>query len=246
MLKKKSLKIVCSIIFIGSLLVGCTADQTNLKKTKSDGLTFSEYFRAYDRLDERRNSKFYKPLSMNEVQSTSLPDEMKKVIHPIDLKDLPFKVDEENVYFVTSKSKEGKGISQAQVSYLGKNEYGNTERFYIISVTESDRNPLNAYDTSDEVDLVGNKLKKEHLTDNLPIYQQVLTTNSALLYRYYQYNDEENKITIVGTSSNEFYAYYNGYIYHVGYLIDREKNDEEMQEKMLQLTREYILGSSRK
>lgn len=246
MLKKKSLKIVCSIIFIGSLLVGCTANQTSLKKTKSDGLTFSQYFHAYDRLDERRNSTFYKPLSMDEVQSSSLPDEMKKVIHPVDLKDLPLKVDEENVYFVTSKSKEGKDINQVQVSYLGKNEYGSIERFFIISVTESDRNPLGTHDILDEVDLVGNKLKKEHLTDNLPIYQQVLTTNSALLYRYYNYDEEENKITIVGTTANEFYAYYNGYIYHVGYLIDREKNDEEMQEKMLQITREYILESSRK
>ena len=246
MLKKKSLKIVCSIIFIGSLLVGCTANQTSLKKTKSDGLTFSQYFHAYDRLDERRNSTFYKPLSMDEVQSSSLPDEMKKVIHPVDLKDLPFKVDEENVYFVTSKSKEGKDINQVQVSYLGKNEYGNIERFYIISVTESDRNPLKAHDISDEVDLVGNKLKKERLTDNLPIYQQVITTNSALLYRYYNYDEADNKIAVVGTTANEFYAYCDGYIYHVGYLIDSEKNDEEMQEKMLQLTREYILGSSRK
>lgn len=240
----KSLNIVCSIIITGFLLVGCASDQTKLDKTKSVGLTFSEYFHPYDKLDERRNSKFYKPLSMDEVQSSSMPDEMKKVIHPVDLKDLPFKVDEEKIYFVTSKSKEGKDSNQVQISYLGKNEYGNISQFFIISVTDSNQNPLKGHDILDDVDSVGNKIKKERLTDNLPIYQQVLTTNSALLYRYYHYVEKDNKITVVGTAANEFYAYYNGYIYHVGYLIDRENNDEEMQEKMLQLTREYILGSS--
>src|SRR5690606_9085650 len=144
--------IVCSILFIVFLLVGCTTDQTSLKKTKSDGLTFSEYFRAYDKLDERRDSKFYKPLILDEVQSSSLPVEMKKVIHPVDLKDLPFKVDEEKVYFVTSKSKEGKEINQVQISYLGKNQYGNIDRFFIISVTESNRNQLEAHDISEKVD----------------------------------------------------------------------------------------------
>ncbi|MGG0668295.1 hypothetical protein [Sporosarcina koreensis] len=241
---KKSLTMLYSIIFIGSLLVGCSVNQTNPKKVKGDGVTFSEYFHPYDELKKRENSKFYKPFPLNEVQSSSLPDEMKKVINPIDRNRLPFEVKEENVYFVTSKNKEGKKISQVQVSYLGKNEYDSIDQFFIISVTESDRNPLEGHDLSDEVDLVGNKLKKERLTDTLPIYQQVLTTNSALLYRYYRYDEEDNKIAIVGTAANEFYAYHNGYIYHFGYLIDREQNDEEMQKKMLQLTREYILGSS--
>lgn len=225
-------------------MVGCSVGQTNLKRVKSDGLTYSEYFRPYDRLNERQNSKFFKPLSMDEVQSSSLPDEMKKVIHPVHLNRLPFKVNEEKVYFVTSKNKEEKRISQVQVSYLGKNEYGNIDTFFIISVTESDRNPLDGHDFSDEVDTVGNELKKERLTDNLPIFQQVLTTDSALLYRYYDYDEADNKIMNVGTAANEFYAYYNGYIYHVGYLIDRQKNDEEMQKKMLQLTRDYILEST--
>ncbi|WP_252503464.1 hypothetical protein [Sporosarcina sp. Marseille-Q4943] len=244
MLTKKVLIKLSPIIVIISLLVGCTINQTNLKKVKGDNPTFSEYFHTYDGLKDRKNIKFYKPLSMNEVSSSSLPDEMKKVIHPVDLNRLPFEVNEEKVYFVTSTSKEGKEISQVQVNYLGKNEYGNTDNFFVISITESDRNPLEGHDISDEVDSVGNKLKKERLTDNLPIYQQVLTTNSALLYRYYDYNEADNKIISVGTAANEFYAYYNGYIYHVGYLIDRQKNDEDMQEKMLQLTREYILGIS--
>jgi hypothetical protein len=244
MLTEKSIEKVFPIIFICSLLVGCSVNPTNLEKVKGDSLTFSEYFHAYDGLDKRKNNKFYKPLSMDEEQLSYLPDEMKKVVHPIDLDRLPFKVNEEKVYFVTSNSKEGKVMNQVQVSYLSNNEYGNTVEFFIISVTESDRNPLEGLDISDEVDSVGNKLKKGGLTENLPIYQQILTTNGALLYRYYDYDEADKKIVNVATAANEFYAYYNGYIYHIGYLIEREKNDEEMQEKMLRLTREYILGSS--
>ncbi|WP_432358633.1 hypothetical protein [Sporosarcina sp. UB5] len=241
---KKILKKACPIIFMVFLLFGCSTNQTNLEKVKGNNLTFSEYFHSYDGLKERKNSKFYKPLAMNEVQSSSLPDEMKKVIHPIDLDSLPFRVKEGKVYFVTSTNNEGKEISQVQISYIGKNEYGNTDEFFIISMTESDRNPLEGHDISYEIDLVGNKLIKGRLTEDLPIYQQVRTTNSALLYRYYEYNEAEKKIGVVGTTADEFYAYYNGYIYHAGYLIEKDKNNEEMQEKMLQLIREYILESS--
>ncbi len=99
MLTQKLLKKVFPIIFISSLLVGCSVNQMNLEKVKGDNLTFSEYFHAYDGQDERKNIKFYKPLSMNEVQSSSLPDEIKKVIHPVKLDSLPFKVNEEKVLF---------------------------------------------------------------------------------------------------------------------------------------------------
>ncbi|MFC5603185.1 hypothetical protein [Sporosarcina koreensis] len=240
----KTIKKALPIIFGVFLLFGCSANQTNLEKVKGDNLTFSEYFNTYDGLKERKNSNFYKPLALDEVQLSSLPDEMKKVIHSVDLDSLPFQVKEEKVYFVTSTNEEGKEISQVQVSFLGKNDYGNTDEFFIISVTESDRNPLEGHVISDEMDLVGNKLIKGHLTEDLPIYQQVRTTNGALLYRYYYYDEVDKKIAIVGTAADECYAYYNGYIYHIGYLIDHEKNDEEMQEKMLQLAREYILGNS--
>ena len=75
----------------------------------------------------------------------------------------------------------------------------------------------------DNRDTVGNELKKAELLTGVPVYQQ---------------------IRIVGTQANEFYAYYDGYIYHIGYSIDREKNDSDMQEKMLNLVREYILAIS--
>ena len=243
MATKKLLKLMLPIIFISSILLGCSFNKTDFEEVKGVGLTYSEYFKTYDGLDERQNIKYYKPVPIDEVES-SLSEQVKKAINTIDSNRLPFTVDDEKAYLITSKDENGKIKSQVQLSYLSKPEYDEVDDFFIISVTEVDENPLKRYDISDKYDSVGNELKEEILTEDLPIYQQVITTDSALLYTYYDYDETKNSIVTVGTAANEFYAYYNGYIYHIGYLIDKEKNNEEMQDKMLHLTREYILGNS--
>jgi len=40
--------------------------------------------------------------------------------------------------------------------------------------------------------------------------------------------------------ANEFYSYYNGYVYHIGYQLDGDP--QEVQEKMAILARDFILG----
>ncbi|MBM7607498.1 hypothetical protein JOD29_000735 [Lysinibacillus composti] len=156
---------------------------------------------------------------------------------------MPFEVDEEKAYLVTFEDEEGEVKNQVQLSYLSKSEYDKVDNFFIISVTEVNENPLEGYILSDEYDTVGNKLKKEMLTEDLPIFQQVITTNSALLYRYYEYDEAKDQVGVVGTSANEIYSYYNGYVYHIGYNIDRKKNTDKVQEEMLKITRDYILGN---
>lgn len=240
MKNRKLSSLLFSLIFMSSLLLGCSIDKSELVKVKGTGLTYSQYFKAYDGLDERENVTYYKPFLVNEAVS-SLPDQVRNAMNKIDPDKLPFKVDEEKAYLVASKDKDGKIKNQVQLSYLGKDHYEQTNDFFIVSVTEADKNPLELYDITDEVDTVGNKLKKGQLTENLPIYQQVLTTASALVYKYYE--EDDKRITPVATVANEFYAYYDGHIYHIGYSIDKEKNDEEMQGKMLQLVREYIIAS---
>lgn len=240
MTNRKLTSLLFALIFMSSILLGCSIDKSELVKMKGKGLTYSEYFKTYDGLDERENVTYYKPFLINEEES-SLPKQIKNITHKIDLDKLPFKVDEERVYLVESKDKNGEIKNQVQLSYLGKDEYEQTSDFFIVSVTEADQNPLELYVMTGEMDSVGNKFKKEQLAESLSIYQQVLTTDSALVYRYY---DETDKgIVTVATAANEFYAYYKGYIYHIGYLLDSEKNDAEMQEKMLQLVREYILAN---
>lgn len=237
---KKTTNLFFSLIFMCSILLGCSTDKSELVKVKGTDLTYSEYFKTYDGLDERNNVTYYKPILLNEAES-SLPNQVKNTMNKFNPDKLPFRVDEEKAYLVTSKDNNGKVKNQVQLSYLSKDEYEQIDDFFIISVTEADKNPLEFYDLKDEVDSVGNKLKKEQLTENLPIYQQVLTTNSALIYRYYDEN--EKGIATVATAANEFYAYFNGHVYHIGYLIDNEKNDEKVQQKMLQLVREYIIAS---
>ena len=240
MTTKKLSSLLFSLIFMSSILLGCSTDKSELVIVKGTDLTYSEYFKTYDGLDERKNVTYYKPFLINEAES-SLPDQVKNTMNKVDPDRLPFKVDEEKAYLVTSKDKDGKVKNQVQLSYLSKDEYEQTDDFFIISVTEADKSPLELYDLKVEVDSVGNKFKKEQLTENLPIYQQVLTTDSALLYRYYDEN--EKGIATVATAANEFYTYFDEHIYHIGYLIDNEKNDEEVQQKMLQLVREYIIAS---
>lgn len=241
MATQKSLKLMFPIVFISSILLGCSFHKADFEEVKGVGLAYSEYFKTWDGLDERENIKYYRPIPLDELES-SLPEQVKKAINIIDSNKLPFTVDDVKAYLVTSKDENDKIMNQVQLSYLSKSEYNKVDDFYIISITEVDENPLKRYDISDKYDSVGNELKKEILTEDLPIYQQVITTNGALLYSYYNYDETKNSIVTVGTAANEFYAYYNGYIYHIGYLIDREKDNEVMQEKMLHLTREYILG----
>ncbi|MDV6377875.1 hypothetical protein ORD22_06315 [Sporosarcina sp. GW1-11] len=238
MTTKKIPSLLLSLLVTSSIVFGCSIDQSKLVKVKGTSLTYSEYFKPYDRLDERENVTFYKPFLLNKTGS-SLPDQVKNTVHTIDHDKLPFTVDEVKAFLVTSKDRDGKIKDQVQLSYLGKDEYEQTSDFLILSITEADKNPLESYDGMDAYDSVGNTLIKQKLIGDLPIYQQVLTTDRALLYRYYDEN--EKGLTTVATAANEFYAYYDGHIYHIGYLIDKEKNDEAMKEKMLQLVREYIL-----
>jgi hypothetical protein len=245
MLNKRTLKKILPMILICAILIGCSSNEMSeikLKKVKGYSLTYSEYFKPYDKLDERDNIKYYKPLSIDEAR-VLLPEKIKKE-NTIDSTSLPFPVNEKKAYLVTSVGEDRKINNQIQLSYLNKSENGIAGNFYIISMTEVNQNPLEGYNISGNYDTVGNQFTKEKLTEDLSIYHQVLTTNSALLYRYYDYDETEKKINTIGTTANEFYAYYNGYIYHVGYLIDRNKNNKEMQEKMLQITREFILGNS--
>lgn len=237
----KKISTVMFLFFIISSLYGCSNLENDLEKVKGTGITYSQYFKSYDGLDNRENIKFYKPIAIDEINS-AFPKQIDEAVNLIDSSALPFEVDEEKAYLVTSEDKTDEVKHQVQLSYLGKSDYDKVDNFFIISVTNVGENPIKEYNFSEEYDLVGNELKKEILIDDVPIFQQVITTNSALLYRYYDYDETKNMVGVVGTSANEFYSYYDGFVYHIGYLIDREKNTAEVQEKMLNITRNFILG----
>ncbi len=229
------------LLVMGVMSAGCSADAPNLAKTAGQGVAYSEYFHSYDGVKERKHLTYYKPVSVKEAKKT-FPDQVKPVVHEVKASQLPFDIDEEDAYLITSKQKDGEIVHEAQVSFLGKDEYDDVENFLIISVAESKDNPLKAYQHTKDVDTVGNQIIEVPLADGLPIYQQVLTTDSAMLYTYYEENGEQ--IGKVATAANEFYAYYQGHIYHAGYMIDKEKNDAATQKQMLEIVRKYILDSA--
>lgn len=240
-IKTKLLIPILSALLMTLVCSGCSNTVNGLEGVEGTGLTYSENFNAYDGLDEREHVKFYKPEEAQPFPPSILGEHQlpEKEIDP-DL--LPFEVSEEHAYVVTSEDRAGKVTHQVQLSYLGKSEEGILDEFFIISVTEMDENPVENYEVAEATDSVGNRFEKQKLSGDDFIFQQVLTTNSALLYRYYEYDEAEEKLNVVGTAANEFYSYHDGFVYHVGYLIDRTKNTQKVQDNMLNLTRSIILG----
>lgn len=221
-----------AILTLSILSAGCTPEMPGVEKLSGTGLARSEYFKAYDKMDQREHVTYYKPFSLDDRE---LPQPVVDAVRGFDSRRLPFTADEEKAFLVTAEE----GTNEVQVSYLGKDEYGQTEEFFIISVADIDQNPLASYELADEFDEVGNRMTREQLTGDIPIYQQLRTTDSALLYTYYE--EDEKGIATVGTAANELYAYYGGHIYHIGYSFDRD-HGEEVREGMLEMAREYILS----
>lgn len=237
----KPLMPILSALLITLVCGGCSSTTNGLEEVEGTGLTFSENFKSYDGLDEREHVEFFKP-SGTEGLPPSILGEHELPEKEIDPDLMPFEVDKEHAYVVTSEDRAGKVTHQVQLSYLGKSEEGITDEFFIISVTGMEENPVENYEVAEATDSVGNRFEKQELSGDDFIFQQVLTTNSALLYRYYEYDEAEEKLNVVGTAANEFYSYHDGLVYHVGYLIDRRRNTEQVQDNMLNLTRAIILG----
>ncbi|MDP5275356.1 hypothetical protein [Chengkuizengella axinellae] len=237
---------VLLLLLITLVVIGCSNKQETLLEVHGTDFTYSEYFKDVDLLDKRKSGAYYQPLPFEDMMSY-IPDSMKNNINLIDKQNIPFEINEETAYLVTSKDIDGKLQHQVQYTYLHNSSYGRPKEFLIISVTEIDENPLAKYDSSKEKhDIFGNEIIKADLINGYPIFHKVTSTNGGLVYKYYGYNKEENRVSITVTSANELYSYYNGHVYHVGYLINGNKYNKEIQEQILALTRDFILGENNK
>jgi hypothetical protein len=245
--------IICTFLLFGTGFIAYkTIDGTDmegnsttvLSEVQGSGFAYSEYFKVVDELDERKDGTYYKPLFPTELMKV-IPASMADGVHLIETDKIPFNVNEKTAYLVSSKNKNGNKQHELQFTYLNKSANGLANEFFIVSVTKVEENPLTKYDFSKETsDTMGNELRREVLKDDIPIFHQIRTTDSALIYSYYGYDEEEEKVITMATAANELYGYYNGYLYHVGYLINGAKNSKGIQEKILQLTREFILGKA--
>lgn len=214
-----------------------------LAKVKGADVVASEAFKDVDHLDQRKHGVFYKPISFNAMLQVA-PKSMLQVMHPFSDKKLSFIPNIQEAYLVTSKRDDGSVQHEVQFTY-GKADSpgGIPSHFYIISITEVKKNPLNIFAKGaiGSKDAVGNLLLKQTLINHIPIYQQVITTPSALVYSFYSYSKKDNKIISVSTRANELYTYYKGYVIHVGYTGDA-KDNKKLRIKMLNLTKQFILG----
>ena len=241
----KLIKTTLSIFTVSMMLTACNSEETGLVEVRGNGLTYSEIFKSVDELDTRENVTYFKPLLIDQFMNVA-PESLENEIHLIDSVKLPFEVNEQSVYLVTSEDKKSNVQNQVQFTYLSKDVYEQAEEFFIISITDVKENPLEKYDFSKgKQDTIGNELRREVLIEDTPIFHQMKTTNGSLVYIYYQYNKDKNEIATVTTSANELYTFYKGRIYHAGYQLTNQNNTEKSREKILQLFREFVLGQGK-
>ena len=241
----KLIKTTLSIFTVSMMLTACNSEETGLVEVRGNGLTYSEFFKSVDELDTRENVTYFKPLLIDQFMNVA-PESLENEIHLIDSVKLPFEVNEQSVYLVTSEDKKSNVQNQVQFTYLSKDVYEQAEEFFIISITDVKENPLEKYDFSKEKqDTLGNELRREVLIEDTPIFHQMKTTNGSLVYIYYQYNKDKNEIATVATSANELYTFYKGRIYHAGYQLTNQNNTEKSREIILQLFREFVLGQGK-
>lgn len=225
-----------SLIGLMLVLAGCSDIPLNL--VKGNGVTSAGQFNHYDKLDERTKLRYYEPFSLR--KNTALPEEIEALKVVVPTTKLPFHVDEEIGNLVAFKDHNGDRKYELQQSYVNYDDYGEISSFYTIAAIQSTDNPLKNVDIQTDKDLIGNELIQEMLPGDIPFFGQRLTTDSALIYTYYTYDKESNKVSTTATAANEFYTYKDGIIYHIGYLMDEEKSSENTYEQLAELTKEVI------
>ena len=172
------------------------------------GATSSEMFRHYDDQANRELS-YYRPIDLNEYASLS----------PIRIPEttMPLQQYDSKVIIVESD----KGF-ETQFMFDKRDEYKAITEFLNISVSNSDMNPFKGNDfTKITEDGFGNTIKIESLTKSIYLMHQIRTSPNALAYRYYDYDEMTDLISVNVTSANELYTYYKGNIYHIGYDLDQ-------------------------
>jgi len=239
-MNKKFLRF-CLLTLATFILSSCN-DEFGLNEIKGNGLTYHEYFKEIDELDRRTDVTYYKPLEIDDIIKHS-PESIRKIQQNFNETNWPFQVNKKEGYLISGKNSEGKINNQIQLSFFNISEYDKVEEFIVVSISELDTNPLTAFHLENDFDFVGNKIKRFELKDDMPIYQQILSSGKAMSYKYYDYNQSNNEIVINYTAANELYTYYEGYVYHIGYLINNSVDDKNlMHNQILKLVKGNILN----
>ena len=188
------------------------------EEVKGDGVAYSEFFHEEDQ-QHIRTLKYYKPVLLptftkaNDISFSQVP--------------APFTVQNGEVIAVND------GMN-TELQF----HFENNEAFLNISMVEFYYNPINVEAMRNvKVDTVGNLLTDVKLVEDIPLYHQQLTTSGGLVFKYYHYDVDKNRIHLMVDMANEFYTYYNGIIYHIGYTGNVDEQE------MIAFARDFILNN---
>jgi len=195
------------------------------QQVEGNGVAYSELFKDYDQ-QHIRELTYFKPVSLTEF--TNANDVMLPKIIP------PFEEAKAEVLAVNDGMQ-----TELQFTFSTGNLDDPNKEFIIISAAKHFMNPLNnEFIENLEKDPVGNIVVDESLNDTTPLIHQIRTTNGGLVYKYFTYDTDANKINVTATTVNELYTYYNGVIYHVGYQAEGDINE------VVSYVKEFILTSN--
>lgn len=221
---------------------GETPTFTDLFQTEVEGkaTAYSNFLPLANYLSQAKYIQYYAPLQGLEAMQT-VAASLEDVVHLTDPENLPFQPNIHEVYAISAKMEDGSKQTQFQFSYKEKSSTGVDLQFINFTVTNVKYNPLASYVKSKNMEeALGMKVSNIGLNFMNPLFYREMSPERGYLYTYYNYDETDKRIFQMTTRANEFYSYYNGYVYHIGYQLDGDP--QEVQEKMAILARDFILG----
>lgn len=187
----------------------------------------------------REKLDYYEPVSFSEGMN-SLPTEMAEKINLLSISDLPYTVAQQSSNIVTSWNAFNKLVFQIQFSYL-ENSAGyetNFEDFFIVSITQHPEDPfMDEQATLELEENLPSSYEKLVLADSHALYYKSIAGTWPRMFDYYMFNADEKLMDKESTGSSQYYAWYNGLIYKIGFNMDLTDVDHEA------LVRKIILGN---
>lgn len=178
---------------------------------EGDGVTYNQNFTTYD-LQNIRKLKYYKEMPyIDFLQKTN--------VNTIDIP-IPFQVEDGKVIAVNDGY-----FTELQFHFPYEKEFIN------ISMTRTFMEPME-YDAlaANLVDAYGTPIELERLNSSSTLVTKFLDGDGGLVYTYYSYDEEKNRIHLTGTIANEFYTVADGYIYYIGFSENSSLSKVQMTE----------------
>jgi len=190
-------------------------------------------------LQSREKVGYYAPVNFSQALS-SIPSTMRDKINLIYQSDLPFTVAQQQANIVSSWNASNKLVFQVQFSYL-ENTSGyqtNFKDFFIISITEYPEDPFaDAQTTLELEENLPADYQKLVLEGTHPLYYRSSAGTWPRMFDYYKFIEEDELMDKESTGSSQYYTWYDGLIYKIGFNMDVTETDHEA------LIRKIILGS---